>query len=114
MKVPANKTNAKTASKARSEEAEEVEQVEQIEAVEEVAAVETPEAPVSGPDYNATPQNTELVRFALTQDIEPAPRIGKFDMVHFTGQAILRKGLISVPHEVAIVLKDKGYGDIVG
>jgi hypothetical protein len=96
------------AKSRKSSDADEV-----VEEVTEIASAAAAAEPSAGPDYTATPENTEMVRFALTQDIEPAPRIGRFDMLHFTGQPILKKGVINIPKDVAVVLKDKGYGDIL-
>lgn len=60
-----------------------------------------------------TEEQTELVQFALTEDISPAPRCGNIDMVRDFGMSELKKGVIKLPRLVAEVLADKGKGQIV-
>lgn len=76
---------------------------------DDVEVVEVEETATSEPSE----EQTELVQFALTQDISPAPRCGNIDLVRDYGMPELKKGIVKIPRLVGEVLADKGYGQIV-
>lgn len=101
-------SKSKTSRSAVIEE-EEVQEVPDIE-VEEADASETPsESHVLA----AGAPKVKMVQFALTRDIDPAPRVGRIDMVRHFGVPVLRKGIVTIPYDVAVVLADKGAGQII-
>lgn len=98
--APSRKTNV--ASKPRDDED-----------VVAVAEIEDQDAPPSAQFSEEEKDELEMVKFALVQDVEPAPRVGKICLVRDYGMAVLKKGIVTIPRIVAEVLADKKYGEII-